>query len=218
MIIGQLEKKLGLKRKALDIVHNTINHLLHYQIDFPTGKVHYMKPDEIYINERNQTTGGVEETRYPTLSIVPVKEDTKYTKHTGKKYLTPSPTAGIYEVWRSNMYVDQENYFCLETTTKCDLRYWAEMIKQWFEVNRKGNVLIGDILPEGVTETVRMLLHTKGIEYDLDEAPFKVYFPVTLTYRLYHQTYDYRLDEIDLRISGGIEGQESELFYASGIT
>lgn len=171
--------------------------LITEEIPIASGKIYYGMPDEIYINTRSIASGGVEERRYPSIGIIPIKTSVHYTQSNPIVQQSSFSSTGSVTIYTSNILLEQECVLHVETTTKYDHMIYKSLFQTFFEHRRKWFTLTNDVLPE-FNETVSCRL--KDIEEDLIDAPFQSIFSFTVFYKTYEQSSEYLL------LTGGVGG------------
>src|SRR5574343_294329 len=110
---------LNITRIARDLVYDTILESLADEIGLPSGSILFDTPPPIYINTRTATSGNLEASRYPILSINPLKNKIV---DSGNNYIDlqqESLTAtGLVRIFKSTGLMETIAEFCLHTATK----------------------------------------------------------------------------------------------------
>jgi hypothetical protein len=211
---------LEFTRIAQELVYKTLKQEIYDTIAFPLDKIHLMSPAHQYVNSRTETTDGLEQDRFPALSIISIKDETIYDNNNQviqqDSYDSTDPT----KIWISDIVVHEQLEFCVSTTTKKDYRYWHNAFKTFFEEKRMGIQILNDVLPES-SEYMNIVLRSvdSNQEEDLNESTFVVevryrIFKEFQAYLILHQE-SYIQAEEELEIIEGLQLDDSYLQWAS---
>lgn len=184
-------------RNSEIILWERFSALITSEIPIASGKIYYGMPDEIYINTRSSASGGIEERRYPSIGIVPLKTKLHYLQNAPHIQQSSLTATGLVTIYTSNVLIEQENVLHIETTTKKDHIVYKSLFIIFFEHLKTWFTLTNDVLPEE-DEVVSCVV--TDIEEDLSDAPFQTIFQFKLFYRTYEETTEYLL------LTGGIGG------------
>jgi hypothetical protein len=211
---------LEFTRIAQELVYKTLKQEIYDTIAFPLDKIHLMSPAHQYVNSRTETTNGLEQDRFPALSIISIKDEMIYDNNNQviqqDSYDSTDPT----KIWISDIVVHEQLEFCVSTTTKKDYRYWHNAFKTFFEEKRIGIQILNDVLPES-SEYMNIVLRSvdSNQEEDLNESTFIVevryrIFKEFQAYLVLHQE-SYIQAEEELEIIEGLQLDDSYLQWAS---
>lgn len=190
---------LLLTRIASELVYKTIKAKIIEDIGFIGEDIYLQAPPHIYVNDRTETTDNIEQNRYPALAIFP--EDCKF-RHTHNNQVIQQDSytsTGQVKIWTSDIEVEQDIVFCMETTTKKDFRKYFEYLTLWFSENRNGFTIINDILPEREENFNLVLLNSKN---DIEQTPYLSIFYTTCYFRLFKEKLNYLM--LSYEVSGKI--------------
>lgn len=181
---------LEFTRIAQELVYKTLKQEIFNTIAFPLDSIYLMSPAHQYVNSRTETTSGLEQDRFPSLSIISIKDETILDNNNQVVQQDSYTATTTTKIWMSDILVHEQLEFCVLTTTKKDYRYWHNAFKTFFEEKKMGIQILNDILPEKA-EYINMIL--KSVDSNQEEDLNESTFIVEVRYRIFKEFQAYLL-------------------------
>jgi len=202
-----------LTRLATEQLYLTLKTKLSEDIGISSGSIYLQAPEHLYINDGTELTSGLEESRYPAISINPESTDFRKTKgHPAIQHNSYTATGEI-EYWESDAELIQDLTFCVETTTKRDHRRYWQLMWAFFNINDTGIVVRNDVLPE---KPEYINLQVMNAYEDLEDAPYRSIFMAKAVYRIYKESLEYLFQQFQLAMDFTVDGISGNVVSITG--
>lgn len=197
-----------IERKAQELVYLSLNHYLSNFFGLEPDKIYLMSPPPIYVNERTEETNNIDDTRFPCISIEPLKQRLIWSRSNIVKLLSKvydiddNEIIGKINSYKSDLLIRENVVLTIYTTTKKDFRLYNEGILRFFQKYVYGFKIVNDTLP--VSQSFNFNT-PKEIEFDSEQAPYMTRFQIELSYRIFSENVLSILDTIRTEIITSVE-------------